>query len=115
MGGATAIIGTEAFTSSLVTGTPGTPSSIEYTLGKKCLTLRSSYALTDSSATGGTGTVALKVDGQVAFASGLVLGQLIEDHEVDISDAFRIRYEMVSSATPASYVAAATPEVLCTK
>jgi hypothetical protein len=115
VGIATALIGTESFASSLVTRTPGTPAAIEYTLGKKCLALRSSYALTDSTATNGTGTVALKVDGKVAFASGLVLGQVIEDHEVDITDAFRISYELVSSAAPASYVAAATPEVLCTK
>lgn len=111
----TAVINTESFPASIVTDKAGTPSSIEYTLGKKCLTLRSSYALTDSTATGGTGTVALKVDGAVAFASPLVLGQVIEDHEVDITDAFRISYELVSSASPASYVAAATPEVLCTK
>ena len=111
----TATIATEPFGTSIVTAKPGTPSSIEYTLGKKCLKLRSSYALTDSTATGGTGTVALKVDGKVAFASGLVLGQLIEDHEVNITDAFRISYELVSSAAPDAYAAAASPEVLCTK
>ena len=66
-------------------------------------------------ATGTTGTVALKVDGEVAFASGLVIGQLIEDHEVDITDAFRISYGQVSSAASDAYVAVATPEVLCTK
>ena len=59
--------------------------------------------------------MALKVDGTVAFAAALVLGQVIEDHEVNITDAFRISYELTSSATPAAYVAAATPEVLCTK
>jgi hypothetical protein len=115
VGISTATIGTEAFPSSLVTRTPGTPAAIEYTLGKKCLTLRSTYALTDSTATGGTGLVALKIDGRLGFASGLVLGQVIADHEVDIKDAFRISYELTSSTTPASYVAVATPEVLCTK
>jgi hypothetical protein len=110
----TATIGTESYSSSVISRTPGTASSIEYTLGKKCLSLRSTYALTDSTATGGTGSVALKVDGKVAFASGLALGQVIEDHVVNISDAFRISYEFGSSAAPDSYVAAASTEVLCT-
>lgn len=111
----TAYIATDAYATSIVTAKPGTPSSIEYTLGKKCLKLRSTYALTDASASGSTGTVALKVDGQVAFASGLVLGQILEDHETNVTDAFRISYELVSSAAPDAFVAVATPEVLCTK
>lgn len=111
----TATIATESYPASFATQTPGTPSAIEYTLGKKCLLLRATYALADQTATNGTGTVALKKDGAVAFASGLVLGQIIENHEVDIKDAFRISYELTSSATPAAYVAVATPEVLCTK
>lgn len=110
-----ATIATEFFSNNIVTDVSGTPSAIEYTLGRKCLTLRSTYALTDSSATGGTGSVALKVDGVVAFASALTLGQVIADQETDISDAFRISYELVSSAAPtASVVAAGNPEVLCT-
>lgn len=110
-----ATIATEGFAASLVTSVAGTPGSIEYTLGKKCLRLRSTYALTDSSATGGTGAVALKVDGAVAFASALAIGQVIEDSEVDVTDAFRISYELSSSATPTALAAIATPEVLCTK
>lgn len=110
-----ATIGTDYFGASLVTQTAGTPGSIEYTLGKKCLRLRSSYALTDASESGSTGAVALKVDGQVAFASGLVISQVIEDHEVDITDAFRISYEVSGSAAPKGQAAVASPEVLCTK
>lgn len=115
VGTATATIGTDSFPNSLVTRTPGTPAAIEYTLGKKCLKLRSTYALTDASESGSTGTAVLKVDGQVAFASGLVIAQVIADHEVDITDAFRISYELSSSAAPKGQVAVATPEVLCTK
>lgn len=110
-----ATIATDYYGPSLVTQTAGTPSTIEYTLGKKCLKLRSTYALTDDSASGGTGTVALKVDGKVAFASTLAIGQVIEDHEVSLTDAFRISYEFSSSATPLAKVAVAAPEVLCTK
>ena len=97
----TATIATETFPASLVTTTVGPPGSIEYTLGKKCLKLRSTYALTDDTVTGGTGTVALKVDGTVAFAAGLAVGDVLEDVETDVSGAFRISYELAASATPA--------------
>ncbi|WP_198016948.1 hypothetical protein, partial [Nocardioides sp. CF8] len=113
-----AVIATENYAASIVTDKTGTPSSVEYTLGKKCLKLRASYALTDDSASDSTGIAALKVDGNVAFASGLAIGQLVEDHEVNITDAFRISYELTATATAAdkvSRVAVATPEVLCTK
>lgn len=113
VGGAT--IGTDYYGTSIVTETSGLPASVEYTLGKKCTKVRSSYALTDSSATGSTGTVALKVDGKLAFASGLAVGQLIEDQQTDITDAFRISYELSGSAEPKGLTAVATPEVLCTK
>jgi hypothetical protein len=113
VGGAT--IGTDYYGSSIVTEIAGTPASIEYTLGKKCTSVRSSFALTDSSETGSTGQVALKVDGKLAFASGLVVGQVIEDQENDITDAFRISYELSGSETPKGLTAVATPEVLCTK
>ncbi|MCW2833214.1 MAG: hypothetical protein JWN68_1167 [Nocardioides sp.] len=111
----TATIGTETFGASLVTEMAGANSSIEYTLGKKCLKLRATYALTDSSATGGSGTVALSKDGKNVFSYGLVLGQIIEDHEVDISDAFRISYFSTSTKAPDSLVAIGSPAVLCTK
>lgn len=113
-----AVISTDNYAASIVTDKAGTPASVEYTLGRKCLKLRASYALTDDSASDSTGTVALKVDGRVAFASGLAISQLIKDHEVNITDAFRINYELVPTATAAdkvSKVAVATPEVLCTK
>ncbi|PUA81046.1 hypothetical protein [Nocardioides currus] len=110
----TAMIGADNFANSLISTAPDAPNYVEYTLGKKCLKLRATYALTDSSATGGTGTVALKIDDRVAFASGLVLGQVIEDAETNVTDAFRIRYELASSGTPAANTAVATPEVLCT-
>ena len=111
----TATIGAESFADSLVNTTPDAPTFLEYTLGKKCLKVRATYALADSSATGGTGTVALKVDDRVAFATGLVLGQIVEDAETDVTGAFRIRYELASSGAPAATAVVGTPEVLCTK
>jgi hypothetical protein len=96
----TATIATENYGASIVTNEAGMNTSIEYTLGKKCLKLRSTYALTDSSATGGTGTVALSKDGKNVFSYGLVLGQILENHEVDISDAFRISYLTTATRLP---------------
>jgi hypothetical protein len=113
-----ATIATESYDASIVTYKSGTPASVEYTLGRKCLKLRASYALTDDSASDSTGLAVLKVDGKVAFASGLVIAQFIEDHEVNLTDAFRISYELSATATATdkvSRVAVATPEVLCTK
>ncbi len=108
-------IATENYPVSLVTQVAGTPSTIEYTLGKKCLKLRSSYALTDATATGGTGSVALAADGKPAYSTVLSLGQIVTDQVTDVTDVFRISYALTSNASPESYVAAATPEVLCTK
>lgn len=113
-----AVIATDNYAASIVTDKTGMPSGVEYTLGKKCLKLRASYALTDDSASDSTGVAVLKIDGKVAFASGLVLGQVIEDHEVNLTDAFRISYELTTSATAVgkvSRLAVASPEVLCTK
>lgn len=111
----TATIATETFPVSLLTTTFGPPGAIEYTLGKKCLKLRSTYALTDDTFTGGTGTVALKVDGKVAFAAGLAIGDVLADVETNVTGAFRISYELAASANPRAVVAAGSPEVLCTK
>lgn len=113
-----AVISTENYAASIVTDKTGTPASVEYTLGKKCLKLRAGYALSDDSASDSTGTAVLKVDGKVAFASGLAIAQFIENHEVNITDAFRISYELNATATAVdkvSRVAVASPEVLCTK
>jgi hypothetical protein len=113
MSNKTAVIATDTYPTSLVNTTAGSPASVEYTLGKKCLKLRATYALDDSTATGGNGMVQVKKDGVLGFASGLALGQVITN-EIDITDAFRISVELTSSATPAAFVAVASPEVLCT-
>lgn len=110
----TATIATEVYPSSLVNDMSGTPASIEYTLGGKCVRLRATYALTDASATGGTGSVTLKKDTVAAFSSPLALGQVLKDQETDLTSAFRISFELTSSATPTSYAAVGSPEVLCT-
>ena len=110
-----ALIATDYYGSSLVTVTPGTASSIEYTLGRKCLQLRATYALTDQSASGATGGVVLSADGAVRANHQLTVGAVVADEVVDIKNAFRIKFDLSTSAAPAGYAAVATPEVLCTR
>ena len=110
-----ATIGTEYYPTSLVTTAAGTASSIEYTLGRKCLELRASYALTDASASGATGSVTVTTDGTVAATHPLTVGTIVADEVLDIEGAFRVRLDLTSSASPAGFAAVATPEVLCTR
>ena len=110
-----ATIGTDYYTASLVSNVSGTASSIEYTLGRKCLSLRASYALTDQSASGSTGAVVVSTDGAVVANHALSVGAVVADEVIDLTDAFRLKFDLTSSATPAAVTAVATPEVLCTR
>jgi len=110
-----ALIATDYFAGSVLTATPGTASSIEYTLGRKCLQLRATYALTDQSASGSSGAVTVTADGAVKTSHALAVGTVVADEVVDIKDAFRIKFDLSTSAAPAGYAAVATPEVLCTR
>ena len=110
-----ATIGTEYYAASISTSVAGTASSIEYTLGRKCTSMRSSYALNDSSATGASGAVTVSADGSVLATHSLTVGAIVADEVIDISDAFRLKLDLSSSATPAAYTSVATPEVLCTR
>ena len=113
--GTGALIATEFYTASLVTDVAGTPSSVEYTLGRKCLELRATYALTDSSASGSSGAITVSADGSVLASHPLSVGTIVADETLDVSDAFRIKFDLTTSATPAAVAAIATPEVLCTR
>lgn len=108
-------IGTEYFPRSLRSQTSGTPTSIEYTLGRKCLELRATYALTDESPSGATGAISVSADGAVRASHPLSIGTVVEDETIDLTDAFRLRFDLTTSATPAAIAAVATPEVLCTR
>jgi hypothetical protein len=108
-------IGTDYYTASLVTEVAGTASSIEYTLGRKCLELKATYALTDIAESGSTGAITLSTDGTARVTHALAVGSVVTDHVVDVSDAFRIKFDLTTSATPAAQAAVATPEVLCTR
>jgi hypothetical protein len=108
-------IGAEGYASSLATTTSGTPSSIEYTLGRKCTELRATYALTDGSATGSSGAVTVTADGAVLAAHPLAVGTIVADEVLDVTDVFRLKLDLSTTATPAAVAAVATPEVLCTR
>lgn len=109
------VIGTEDYPQSLATTTSGTPSSIEYTLGRKCTDLRATYALTDSSATGSSGAVTVTADGVVLASHSLAVGTIVADEVLDVTDVFRLKLDLSTTATPAAVAAVGTPEVLCTR
>jgi hypothetical protein len=110
----TALIGTRAYSNSLTPITPGQPAYIEYTLGRLCTDLRTTYALTDSSATGSSGRITLALDGVTKVDQALTVGQVVES-TTDLTNVFRLRYELFSNASPVSVPAVATPEVRCTR
>ena len=108
-------IGAGLATRSLVNIEPGVPASVEYTLNRKCVELRARYALTDQSATGSSGEISVSADGAVRTTHSLAVGTIVDDEPLDVSDVFRLKIDISTSATPAAYAAVATPEVLCTR
>jgi hypothetical protein len=108
-------IGAGLATRSLVSIEPGVPASVEYTLGRKCVQLRARYALTDQSATGSSGEISVSADGAVRTTHSLAVGTIVDDEPLDVSDVFRLKIDISTTATPAAYAAVATPEVLCTR
>lgn len=108
-------IGTEYYAGSLVTETAGTPSSIEYTLGRKCVSLRSTYALTDTAATGSTGSIVVSTDGTTRATHALAVGTVVADQVNDLTGTYRLKFDLTTSASPAGVAAVAHPEVLCTR
>ena len=97
---------------SLAQQTAGTPGYVEYTLGRKVRSLRGTYALTDDSVTGASGSVTVSVDGTAVATHPLGTGTIVEDYVVDVRNAFRVRFDFAGSATPAGRSAVGTPEVL---
>ena len=113
---ATAVhIGAEHYSRSLASRTAGAPASVEYTLGRTCTTMRSTYALTDASATGSSGAVTVSADGKVLASHSLAIGTIVADEELDLTGVYRIKLVLDTSAEPVAQAALATPEVLCTR
>jgi hypothetical protein len=107
-----AAFGTEPYEDSLVLQTPGTAGYVEYTLGKKVRALRATYALTDDSTTGASGFVTVSVDGAAVVTHALTTGTIVKDHVIDVRNAFRVRFDLSGSSTPAGWSAVGNPEVL---
>lgn len=108
-------IATEYFSRSLATQVSGTPASVEYTLGRKCLELRATYALTDQSPTGSSGAISVYADGATLASHPLAIGTVVADETLDLEGVFRLKFDLSTSASPAAIAAVATPEVLCTR
>ena len=108
-------IGTEYYAASLATTTPGTAATAEFTLGRKCLSMRATYALTDTSLTGSSGAVTVSADGAILATHPLTVGTIVADEELDLAGVFRLKIDATTTATPAATAAVATPEVLCTR
>lgn len=98
---------------SIVLVAPGTSGYVEYTLGRKCDTLSSEYALTDRSEWGATGTVTVTVDGRVAATYSLATGTLAARETIDVTDAFRVRFDLQGSVGPSGSAAVIQPWVHC--
>lgn len=104
--------GAESYANSLLLQTAGTPGYVEYTLGKKVRSLRATYALTDDSTTGASGSVTVTVDGTPVVTHPLATGTVVDDYVIDVRNAFRIRFDLLGSATPPGRSAVGSPEVL---
>ena len=110
-----AVIGTEYYTASLATTTPGTAATAEFTLGRKCTSMRATYALTDTSLSGSSGAVTVTADGKQLAVHSLAVGTIVADEVLDLTGVFRLKIDASTTATPAATAAVATPEVLCTR
>ena len=110
----TALIGGQAYAYSFQPFTRGAPSYVEYPLKGLCTELRTTYAMHDSAAAGSSARITLTLDGVTKVDQVLVKGQVVES-TTDLTGALQLRYDLFSTADPASYPVVATPEVLCTK
>jgi hypothetical protein len=59
--------------------------------------------------------VTVSADGAVLANHSLSVGTVVVDEVLDVSDVFRLKVDLATSATPAAVAAVATPEVLCTR
>ncbi len=107
-------IGTKAYGQSIVQSTPGTPGYAEFTLGRLCTSLEATYALTDTSETGSTGGVQVLADGATRYSALMGVGT-VTDPAIDLTNVYRLRFDLDSSATPNGFAAVGTPRVLCAK
>jgi hypothetical protein len=110
----TAVIGGQPYAYSFQPFTRGAPSYVEYPLKGRCTDLRATYAMHDSSAAGSSSRITLAVDGVAKDDQVLTVGQVVAS-TTDLTGASVLRYDLYSTAAPASYPVVVAPEALCTK
>jgi hypothetical protein len=110
----TAVVGGQPYAYSFQPRARGVTSYAEYPLRGLCTQLRTTYAMHDSAAVDSTSRITLALDGVIAVDQPLVKGQVVAS-TTDLTGAQLLRYDLVSTADPASYPAVLAPEVFCTK
>lgn len=110
----TAVVNGKTYLYSFQPFTRGAPSYVEYPLKGVCTDLRTTYAMHESAAAGSSSRITLALDGVTKVDQVLVKGQVVAS-TTDLTGAQQLRYDLFSTAAPASYPAVLIPEVRCTK
>jgi hypothetical protein len=85
----------------------------EFTLGRDCTTMESTFGLSDRTETGGKASIHVTRDGVAAYDRTFDLGQS-ELVSMDVSDVYRIRFDFAQIAnTPVTEPSAGSARVLC--
>ena len=86
---------------------------IEFTLGRNCFTLETTFGLSDRTETGGRATILLGQDAAPVYARTFDLGQS-EAFTKDVTDVYRIRFDFVQvPETPQTEPSIGAGRVLC--
>ena len=85
----------------------------EYTLGRNCTSLETTFGLSDRTETGGQATISLTDDGVVKYARTFNLGES-DEQTIDVTNVYRMRLDFAQvTTTPDTEPAAGAARVLC--
>jgi hypothetical protein len=85
----------------------------EYTLGRNCTKLETTFGLSDRTETGGQASITLTDDGVVKYARTFNLGES-DAQSIDVTNVYRMRLDFAQvTTTPDTEPAAGTARVLC--
>ncbi len=114
------LVGGVKYPNSLYNGNtwPGSaPMYREFNLIRQCFKVKTSVALTDNSATGATTTTRILSDGVLKSTTELNTLGAVVPVTVDVTNAFRVRFEVPSpplETSPQHQAAFLNPQFLCT-
>jgi hypothetical protein len=92
------------------------PVSVEYNVNHKCTAFRATFGLSDTSETGGQGSVDLLVDGSTAFTGSFSVGQSTFWQTTFATAPLKLHFDgQTQSVGVNASPAVGTPEVLCTQ